>query len=206
MKKFETSQRALLRILTPVIFTAILLVACDDNGPEKEDTPELITQVSLTFTPLAGGAAVTGIATDPDGQGIQDMTVNDTIQLDGNTAYLLTISLINGLADPSSAAYDVSQEVEREGDEHLFFFAWSDQLFENPVGDGNLDNRTDEVEYRDSDVDGLPVGLITEWTTDVEATGTFRVVLKHQPDLKSDTSGSDVGESDLDIEFVIAVE
>jgi hypothetical protein len=43
--------------------------------------------------------------------------------------------------------------------------------------------------------------LETSWTTGAASSGTFRVVLKHQPGLKSATSGSSTGETDLDITF-----
>jgi hypothetical protein len=33
----------------------------------------------------------------------------------------------------------------------------------------------------------------------------LRIVLKHQPDLKSETSTSDIGESDIDVVFDVNV-
>ena len=74
------------------------------------------------------------------------------------------------------------------------------------AGGWHIDNRGDQIQYRDNDVEGLPVGLLTIWNTGTSANGTFRVVLKHQPELKSQTSGSDIGESDLDIEFNLIVD
>jgi len=206
MKKNKLFSSELFKSLLILVFSGVLLSSCDDNAPVREDTPELITQVFLTFIPVAGGPTVTGAAVDPDGDGVADMTPDGPINLNGNTSYSLEISLMNGLADPSSAAYDVSAEVKEEADEHLFFFGWSGGLFQNPEGDGNIDDREDQVDYSDTDDNGLPLGLLTSWATGAVANGTFHVVLKHQPEVKSDASGASVGESDLDVEFEIIVE
>jgi hypothetical protein len=62
------------------------------------------------------------------------------------------------------------------------------------------------LNYEDEDDSGLPVGLITSWTSNEISSGTFRIILKHQPDLKTTTSSSATGETDLDVEFDINVE
>jgi len=181
-----------------------LFSSCEVDDPQREDAPELITQAVLTFTPYDGGAAVVVTATDPDGDGVQDIAVDGAIDLAVNKTYILTISLINGLASPADPSYDITAEVDEESDEHLFFYAWTNNVFADPAGDGNVDNRADDVNYNDEDVNGLPLGLSTIWTTagNVSA-GDFRVILKHQPGLKSQTSSSSDGETDLDLTFVI---
>ena len=162
--------------------------------------------MALIFTPAGGGAAITATATDPDGEGIQDLEVDGPINLAKNTTYTLSITLVNELAEPTDPEYNITEEVEEESDEHMFFFAWNNNVFSNPAGNGNVDNRNDAVNYNDEDDNGLPLGLSTTWTTtDVTAAGTFQVILKHQPDLKSASSTAAVGESDVDIEFTIAV-
>lgn len=183
----------------------LLLLSCDDNEPKKEDTPELITQVTLTFTPQSGGSPVIVTATDPDGEGVQDLMVDGPIVLQQSTSYSMSVTLINDLADPGSPGYDITSEVRDEDDEHLFFFSWTNNLFASPAGNGNIDNRGDPVNYDDQDANGQPLGLETLWTTSGAASGTFRVLLKHQPELKTASSGSDVGETDLDITFTVNV-
>ena len=97
--------------------------------------------------------------------------------------------------------------MEEEGDEHLFFFAWTNNVFADPAGDGNVDNREDALNYNDEDAGGLPLGLSTNWTSAASSsTGTFRVILKHQPELKSATSSSSTGETDLDLTFTINIQ
>jgi hypothetical protein len=113
------------------------------------------------------------------------------------------------LAKPTDPEYNVTEEVEEEAVEHMFFFAWTNSVFSDPTGDGNVDNRNDPVNYEDDDNEdgvGLPLGLETNWTTiNASVNGTFRVILKHQPDLKSATTTSNDGESDLDVMFSLTV-
>lgn len=189
-----------------VLTFAAMFSGCNDDDPKKEDTPELITKVTLTFTPAAGGAAVVVTATDPDGEGLQDIAADGPINLVKGTSYTLAIGLINGLAAPTDPEYNITEEVEEEGDEHMFFFAWTNNVFSNPAGNGNVDNRADAVNYNDEDGDGLPLGLSTDWTAAAaSASGTFRIILKHQPDLKSDISDSTTGDTDVDISFIINI-
>mgnify|MGYP000247534103 CR=1 FL=1 len=203
--KKQNTVRILLSVFTLSAMT--WLSSCDDEDPVREDVPELITKATLTFAPEGGGTPVVVTATDPDGDGVEDIEVDGSINLAANKTYTLTLSLVNGLASPSDPAYDITAEVEEEGDEHLFFFAWTNNVFADPAGDGNVDNREDAVNYNDEDAGGLPLGLSTNWTSAaVASTGTFRVILKHQPDLKSSTSSSSTGETDLDLTFTITIQ
>ena len=186
--------------------TVILLAAgCEVEDPVREDVPELITKVTLTFTPTVGDPVVV-TATDPDGEGVQDVQVDGDIKLEATKSYSLSLTLANGLVKPSDPEYDVTEEVEEESDEHIFFFSWTNNIFKDPEGDGNIDRRGDPVNYEDEDVNGLPLGLETFWTAGAVASGDFRIMLKHQPDLKSATSESGVGETDLDLTFGVKLE
>ncbi len=192
-----------------LVFT--LLLGCSKDDPKKEDTPELITKATLTFTPVGGGTAFSVSATDPDGEGVQDIVVDGPIDLAQGSSYVLTVDLINGLVAVGQPGYDITEEVEEEGAEHQFFFAWTNDAFSDPSGNGNFDNSADDVNYTGGansvDSNGLNLGLTTTWTTDAAvATGTFRIVLKHQPELKSATTGADVGETDLDLTFILNVQ
>jgi hypothetical protein len=200
--------RNIKRLLSAAM-VAILFVACSDNEPQKEDVPELITKVTLTFTPLTGKAVVVS-AIDPDGEGVQDLAVDSPINLEANKTYVLSISLANGLAEPTSPDYNVTQEVEEQGVEHMFFFGWTGNLFSNPAGTGNISQRQDPVNYfgdaNSVDQNNLPLGLSTTWTTaNSGATGTFRILLKHQPGLKSTISTSSDGETDVDVTFELKI-
>lgn len=185
----------------------VLLSGCSKDDPQKEDTPELITNVALVFTPTGGGPSVTTSATDPDGEGVQDLVVDGPIDLAAGTQYVLTIELVNTLVPIGQPGHSVTDEVAEEGQEHMFFFGWTGGVFQTPSGDGNIDNRSDEVDYIDLDAGGLPLGLLTTWTSaSATGTGTFRLVLKHQPGAKTTTSGSTVGETDLDLTFTVNIQ
>ncbi len=187
------------------VAVSIVLSGCEAEDPIKEDIPELITKVTLTFTPISGGEVVTATATDPDGDGVQDISVDGAVNLKVGTNYLLTLSLVNELAEVSSPEYDITEEVEEEGDEHMFFYGWSGNVFLDPTGDGNIDNRSDLVNYEDEDASGLPIGIATRWIAGSVSSGTFRIILKHQPDLKTGTSNVETGETDLDVIFEVVV-
>ncbi len=189
------------------LLSLLILMSCSKDDPVKEDTPELITEAVLVFTPTGGGTTVTVTATDPDGEGVQDIEVDGPINLATGVQYVLGIELHNTLVNFGEPGYDITAEVEEEGDEHMFFFGWTGSVFQSPTGDGNIDNRADDMNYVDLDANNEPIGLITTWTTAAAtASGTFRVLLKHQPGQKTASSGSSVGETDLDLTFTINVQ
>jgi hypothetical protein len=207
MKTNRLMNSVLSKLMCLLAFVSLIFMsACDDDDPKREDTPELITKATLTFTPSGGGSPVVAMASDPDGDGVQNIAPDGPINLAAAKTYILTIQLINELADPGDAEYNLTAEVEEEGDEHMFFFSWTNNVFNDPAGNGNIDNRSDDVNYEDDDVNGLPLGLETFWTTAGVSSGKFKILLKHQPDLKSASSTSSAGETDLDIEFTINVQ
>jgi hypothetical protein len=181
------------------------LASCSKDDPKPENIKEAITTATFTFTPQ-GGSPVVVTAKDPDGDGPLPRVLSGPINLVKGVSYALTITLINELAKPTDPEYDVTAEVKEEGHEHMFFFAWTNNTFYNPTGNGNVDNRSDAVNYDDKDENDLPLGLETSWTT-INATGngTFQVILKHQPDLKSASTTSAEGEDDLDVTFDLVV-
>jgi hypothetical protein len=184
-----------------LIVIPIFIQSCSDNDvPKAENEEEIITDVTLTFQPMTGDSAVLATASDPDGEGPADLIIDSNITLAANTTYTLMISLTNSVEGES-----ITEEIEEEADEHLFLFGWTNEVFSNPAGDGNIDNRGDLINYSDSDDNGLPVGLETGWTTGNEGSGTFRVVLKHQPNIKSPTSSISDGSSDLDLTWNILI-
>jgi hypothetical protein len=190
-----------------ISFAVITFTACDDDeAPEEENVEEVITTVILEFTPEGGGDAVTAQFLDPDGDG-PDAPEVDNIVLAANTTYDLEISFLNEL-DPDDVE-DITEEIAEEDEEHMIFFSWDNGLFTSPEGDGNFDARTDDetdVNYNDSDDNDNPLGLETSWTTGDAAEGDFRVVLKHQPDIKSETTDVTDGETDIDVQFELVIE
>ena len=184
----------------------LLLTACnDDDVPPIENEEETITHITLTFTPQGNGSRVEATWVDVDGEGSANPVLSDIV-LAPNTTYALTISLRN-LIDPDNPV-DITEEIDEEAAAHQFFFAWTDGLFTDPTGDGNVGDgqQNDPVNYDDEDTNGLPLGLETSWTTGDAAIGTFRVLLLHQPGEKSATSSSLTGDPDVDITWDIVIQ
>ena len=189
-------------MLSCIVLGMAFLSACGDDEPEVENVEEVITNVTLTFTPADGGTAVTATATDPDGEGSQGLAVDGAITLAAGTSYTLSVELFNSIENE-----DITEELMEEDDEHQFFFAWTEGSFATPMGDGNIDTASDPVSYNDTDDNSLPVGLSTNWITgDAVSGSSFRVVLKHQPDIKTATSTANDGESDIDISWTLNVQ
>jgi len=171
----------------------------DAAAPPCENEEEIITDVVLTWTPDDGGAAVEARAQDPDGEGPLGLEILDEVELLESTEYTMTITLTNSIEGE-----DITEEIMEEDDEHMFFFSFDADIFSDPTGDGNIDDRPDPINYNDVDENGLPVGLSTTWTTvSGTAQGDFRVVLKHQPDIKSATSTSEDGGTDVDLIWTV---
>jgi hypothetical protein len=194
--------------LYTLLLGGALLTSCEEDveAPDEENEVEVITDVTLIFTNTADATdEVTASAEDPDGAGVQELEIQDEITLTSGATYTLTYEILNGL-DPSDVE-DIGEEIEEEDDEHQFFYSFTDSAFSDPTGDGNVDDASDPINYEDSDDDGNPVGLETTWTAGDPLTGgTFTTILKHQPDVKTATSGSNDGETDFNLEFVLNIQ
>ena len=183
-----------------IILTGFFISCRDEDLPPAENEEEIIDKLTLTFEEVLTKDAVVVEATDPDGPGALNFEF-DTIKLQSNSQYTLTIKLEN-----TTDGENITDEIMEESNDHMFFFSFDDNIFSSPEGNGNVDNRLDEVDYEDEDESGYPLGLETSWST-VESNekGKFRIVLKHQPDIKSATSSFNDGQTDVDVTWPIAI-
>ena len=87
-----------------LLFVGLLITSCsddDDAAPEEEEELEVITDVTLVFTNDADpNDVVRASAQDPDGEGIQELQVQDEITLAVDTQYTLTFEIFNNLETP----------------------------------------------------------------------------------------------------------
>ena len=187
---------------TDIDVTFPIVIVEEGHGHNEEE--EVINEIVLTFTPVGGGDAVTATWFDADGEGVGNPTIDD-INLAANTEYNMAITLANSLG---MEVEDITAEIAEEDDEHMFFFGFTADIFDSPMGDGNIDSRQDPLNYNDQDANGNPVGLSTNWTTGsaTSSAGDFRVVLKHQPGQKTDTSDVNMGGTDVDIVLAINIQ
>ncbi len=201
MKRFLSLVLTVALVVTAMLY----LTSCGDD-PEKENAPELITKITLTFSPAGGGDPIIVNAVDPDGEGPQDLAAEGPIELVEGVTYILSITLFNDLLAPGEEGYDLTEEILEEADEHQFFFGFSNDVFSSPTGSGNIAPSTGSINYEDEDANGLPVGLVTRWTTGAaQSDKFFRVMLKHLPEIKSATSTSADGETDADVTFTLNI-
>ena len=196
--------------LLAILFSVITIIGCsndDDVAPEEENEVEVFTDVTLVFTNTADvNDVVTASAQDPDGTGIQELQILDAITLASDTEYTLTYEILNAL-DPADIE-DIGSEILEEDNEHQFFFSFTENVFANPTGNGNIDAAADSINYNDADENGNPVGLSSTWTTSSTASSgaSFTVRLQHQPDVKTATSGSNDGDTDFALTFALNIQ
>ena len=196
--------------LLAILFSVITIIGCsndDDVAPEEENEVEVFTDVTLVFTNTADvNDVVRASAQDPDGTGIQELQILDAITLASDTEYTLTYEILNAL-DPADIE-DIGDEILEEDNEHQFFFSFTENVFANPTGNGNIDAAADPINYNDADENGNPVGLSSTWTTSSTASSgaSFTVRLQHQPDVKTATSGSNDGDTDFALTFALNIE
>jgi hypothetical protein len=173
------------------LFMSLLVVlpGCDSEEPDDDaGESELITRVTITLTPMAGGDPVVAVAEDPDGDGA-NLTI-DPIQLVPGTTYLGEIELFDGVNDE-----DITTAVEDEAEEHQLWY----------TAEGGIAGRV-TITITDTDANDLPVGLTFTVTVSAGggATGTLNVVLSHYDEgPKNGTDRSD--ESDIDIDFPVTL-
>ena len=189
-----------------LILGVVFVSSCSDDDHDHDhdhDGEELINRVTLTFTPSGGGTDVTAVWFDADGEGSQNPTIGD-INLAANTMYQMSVMLENTLEEEIE---DVTLEIAQEDDEHQFFFQFTTGIFSSPAGSGNVVDNSGAINYGDVDGNGNPVGLTTNWTTGdaIANAGTFRIALKHQPDIKTSTTTFMDGGTDIDISFPINI-
>ena len=178
--------------LTFVLMGALLTFsACDDHDHEPHDHEgELITTMTLTMTPQSGGTPITATFRDVDGVGGQPPVMTPAqVTLNANTLYNTKITVL----DESNGTKDLTAEIKQEGNEHELFFVPSP-----------ADLLT--VTKTDRDTNNRPIGLESTIQTGTAKSGTLRVVLKHQPGLKSATSTISTGETDADVTYNITVQ
>ena len=164
------------------------LTACADPSDDAADTDgggeetEVITTVTLAFTP-ATGAAVTASFRDPDGDGGMSGTT-DPITLAAGIEYAMTVAFRNELANPPE---DITTEVQEEAEDHQVFVLGAavtgpamamtpSAVLEHAYADA-------ESDYTTNTGDDLPVGLANTITTLGAGAGELEIMLRHMPEL-----------------------
>ena len=176
-------------LLALLIALSLSFTACNDvEDPPAPNEEELITTVKLTFTNTANASDIRTFSfADPDGEGGNAPTKTDTIRLSANSTYTLGTQFLDE-SNPSNVV-DITAEVLEEANDHLVCYSVN--------GETTL-VRTDK------DGNNLVLGLKADVSTKNTGNEQLIVSLKHQPSIKN--GECEVGETDVEVTFVLLVE
>ncbi len=187
MKKFRIS------ILAAIAITGLVFTGCssdDDAQPAPVNEEEVITTVTVTLVPTAGGATITLKSTDLDGDGPDDPVFDISGNLAANATYTGAVVVLNETETPAD---NITLEVIEEDLEHQFFYDASTSL--NITTDGF-----------NEDTAGNVLGTSFTVTTGDASTGTYTVTLRHEP-TKPNTGLLDAGgETDVEAVFNVTIQ
>jgi len=177
-----------------LLMTSAVLTSCRrTDNPADANEQEKITTVTLKLTPATGGSPVEATWRDLDGPG-------------GNAPQITPLNLRAGLTyngeiefkdESKNPAKDKTEEIEKEGDEHLISYI---------VG-GNATGRL-TITRTDRDANGLEVGLKYRATVSAGSatSGTLRIVLYHYTAPARKTSAlAPSNEIDIDAAFPVNI-
>jgi hypothetical protein len=203
--------------ITTIAMLAMLATAFTSCKKDKKDEPapaapappvnegELITTMKVTLTDTLTNVSATYVFSDLDGPGgnpaiFGNGSANaDVITILSGHIYKASILLLDETKSPVDT---ISNEVEEEGADHMFFFNSI-----APTGapySVNLSGGT-TIKYLDSDANNRGIGLETLWTANPTSTAIepLKIELKHQPGVKDGTYAP--GETDIQVDFKLIV-
>jgi len=188
----KTLKNTLFILLATVVFSAC---SSDDDNPTPVNEEEVITTLTATLTPAAGGTTITLKTQDLDGDGPNVPVVTVSSPLAINTTYNGSLELLN---ETESPAESINEEIEEEDDEHQFFY--------------QATNAIASFSYLDFDGDSNPVGLeFTVTTAATAGSGNIIITLRHEPSKDaSGVSDGDItnagGETDIQAVFPVTIQ
>lgn len=177
-------------LFTLLFITALVFSSCSNDDDHNHGTEEeLITTVTYTLTNSNNvNDVVTMTFDDPDGDGSLQPTYTVSGALMANATYTGVVKLENKTENP---AEDITLEVQKEAEEHEFFYSNTAGL---------------TITKTDKDGKGNFLGIQTTVTTGAAGSGTLTVILKHEPK-KPNTSIADAGGStDVEVRFNVSVQ
>lgn len=175
------------------VCVALATTACnnDDDTPEQIEDHEGIEEVVLRFT------ATDGTATDYSFTSGQ--STGETINLAVNSTYAMEVVELNGEEDGVEG--NLIGEIVEEVEDHFFVYELADVTFGF--------TRTDSAETTRED--GTLVGVKAQIVTSTAGSGTFKVILKHEPTSVDDSANNGLGSSeggstDVEATYPIVIE
>jgi hypothetical protein len=170
--------------LALVVFAA----SCDKENNVDPNEGELITTLKISLLEQGTPTPQVFIFKDIDGPGGQAPTPFDSIIINANKTYSVSVQFLNEAVSPVD---DITLEVNAESDDHQVYYESSTPALTVT----NLNN----------DANGLPLGITSNWTTGSVSKGTMKITLKHKPGEKAAGDLVSKGETDLEVGFGVRV-
>jgi hypothetical protein len=179
--------------------------AIEVPNPPANAENELITTMKIMLHDTTTHANTVYVFSDIDGAGGNPATFGNSgadsiININANHVYTCKVLLLDESKSPVDT---ISNEVEEEGADHLFFF-------NSITPSGNpytvyLNGSMTHITYLDLDANNRGIGLNTLWTSPSMpmAKVPLTIELKHQPGVKNGSYGP--GETDINVSFKLKV-
>ena len=188
------------KILAIALVSIFTFSSCsdDDDKPTPVIENEVITTVTAVYTPVGGGASITLQSRDLDGDGPNDAIISVSGKFAQGTTYNGVLSFLNETVNP---AEDITEEIKELALEH--------QIFYQKTGTINSISYADTASNFDSS--GKPIGLESVFTTTGVASGSIKIILKHEPNKSgANVATGDItnagGSTDAEVVFDVVVE
>jgi hypothetical protein len=166
------------KIVYPILLATVIFSQCNSSHNEEE----LITTVKINAVNVSTGDIRSAQFSDPDGEGGNPPVKFDTLKLDANSNYNLSLNFLDESVTP---AKDLTLEIAEEAADHQVYYVT--QLTSILIDQFNLDPN------------GLTLGTTAKMKTNGPANGNLNIVLKHKPGAKS--SNDDITKGDTDVEL-----
>lgn len=177
-------------ILFTFTFSLTSCISDDDSLPTIVNQEEVITTVSLTLTPEAGGSSLILRSFDSDGDGPNAPVVTVSGDLEADTIYLGTVLFLNETVSPIE---NITEEVQDEADEHQVLYTIGSSL-------------SASITPTDFDSNSNPLGTSIRLSITSPSEGLLTITLRHEPKKPNDGTLLDAGgETDVQVSFPVVI-
>ncbi len=171
-----------------------IIASCNKNNVANVQHPlsnEFLTTTILNLQNVSNPNDKPSISyyLNPNTPTVPPVITPDTLKLTKNATYTCNIVILDQTKTPVDTVSDVIKQRENI---HLFFFYPTSGLM-----------LTDSITDHDTNIPPLPFGLQSQIKTEAASTGSLRVVLRHQPNVKNGTYGP--GSTDLDVTYPVSI-
>ena len=171
-----------------LLFTLTIFSCSEDNdSPEIINEEEIITSVVVNLQSGSETLRLSSVDLDGDGPNAPVLTVEGV--LNANATYNGSIRFLNESVSPVE---DITEEVQEEAEEHQVFYS-----FTSPISG---------ITATDSDPNGNPLGLVFTLTTGDAGSASIGFTLRHEPAKPNNGLSDAGGETDVAVNFTVAVQ